>query len=307
MERLQITVNNEKIDYSLEGETNLFDVLNGVRAWLSAEGFVLTAASSDDQELDLLKEDELKGTGIEGIRTLRITAQTALQKAYDDLTAVREFFRILKRAMEAHNAEAVAKVLENYPYIQGGLDPLLDRQGLLSDSLNVSRLDERLAACNLPGSGERSEEAQRQLFAFIDGVVGSIDERLHEMENPNSELAAAASRLRESVERLSEVSVMLQTGRDQEAMQEIVHFAELSSQIIRLYPSLKQAGGIDFASVEVDGTSFPDFYAEFNGILGELIEAFGAEDSVLIGDLLEYEVSPRLEKLKSYIDLLTGA
>ncbi len=307
MGRLQITVNNEKIDYSLEGETNLLAVLNGVRDWLNAEGFVLTAASSDEQELDLLEEEKLQATGIEDIGTLHVTAQTALQKAYDDLTAVREFFRILKRAMVAQNSEAVAKILENYPYIQGGLDPLLDRQGLLSDSLSAARLDELLAACNLPGPGDGSEEAQRQLFAFVDGIVGAIEKRLHEMENPNTELASAASRLRESVERLSEVSVMLQTGRDQEAMQEIVHFAELSSQIIRLYPSLKQAGGVDFASVEVDGTSFPDFYAEFNGILGELIEAFGAEDSVLIGDLLEYEVSPRLEKLKSYIDLLTGA
>ena len=304
---LQITVNGEKIDYTLEDESTLLDVLNGVREWLNAEGFVLTAAATDNREIDLLEEDRLTGKGIEGIETLQLTAQTALQKAYDDLTAVAEFFRILKRALEAQNPGAVAKVLENYPYIQGGLDPLLDRQGLLSNSLNVARLDELLSACNLPGSGERSEEAQRQLFTFFDGIVGTIEKRLREMENPNSELAAAASRLRDSVERLSEVSVMLQTGRDQEAMQEIVHFAELSSQIIRLYPSLKQAGGIDFASVEVDGTSFPDFYAEFNGILGELIEAFGAEDSVLIGDLLEYEISPRLEKLKSYIDLLTGA
>ena len=34
-----------------------------------------------------------------------------------------------------------------------------------------------------------------------------------------------------------------------------------------------------------------------NGVLRDLLAAFNAKDSILIGDLLEYEVAPRLGKL----------
>jgi hypothetical protein len=37
--------------------------------------------------------------------------------------------------------------------------------------------------------------------------------------------------------------------------------------------------------------------AELTPVLREVVAAFGARDSVLIGDLLEYEVAPRLARL----------
>lgn len=304
---MQIKVNEEEIDYKLEHEKNIGEVISGVRAWLQSGGFVLTGATVGERELNLLEEDSLRDILIDEVDILRVKAQTVLEKAYDDLTAIRAFFIVLKNALTADDTEAINKVLENYPYVRGGLDPLFEREGIATEILNSGTLHERLTACGLTEGTKGSEESLRLLIAFIDETVASIELRLHEMENPNSALVSAAAELRQAVEQLSEVSVMLQTGRDPEAMQVIIHFAELSARIIRLYPSLQQTGAIDFAKILVDGVSFPDFYSDFNGVLGELIDAFSAEDSVLIGDLLEYEVSPRLEILKSYIDLLTGA
>jgi len=39
-------------------------------------------------------------------------------------------------------------------------------------------------------------------------------------------------------------------------------------------------------------------------VLSELLEAFDARDSVLIGDLMEYEIAPRLERLRSILQEL---
>jgi hypothetical protein len=38
---------------------------------------------------------------------------------------------------------------------------------------------------------------------------------------------------------------------------------------------------------------------ELNGILQELVEAFQSQDTVLIGDLLEYETVPRIQEILS--------
>jgi hypothetical protein len=303
---LQITINDEKIDYELERERDLFDVLGSLRNWLQSEGFILTGARIDDRDLDLRDENRLRNTPVADVATLHIDAQTAAESAYYDLVAVREFFRVLKNTIVAKNVDAVKKVMETYPDLKGGLDSLLEEQGIASPSLNAASLHERIVACRLLDTGSASGEPRDRLFGFIEELGTAIESRMNEIENPRAELASAAAELRESVGQLGDVSVMLQTGRDQEAMQAIVRFTDLSSRIIRLYPSLKSPGGIDFTTLVVDGTTLPEFYTEFNGILGELIDAFGTEDSVLIGDLLEYEITPRLEKLRSYIDLMTG-
>jgi hypothetical protein len=42
--------------------------------------------------------------------------------------------------------------------------------------------------------------------------------------------------------------------------------------------------------------------AEFTPVLRELVAAFGAKDSVLIGDLLEYEITPRMQRLAPLLE-----
>ena len=49
------------------------------------------------------------------------------------------------------------------------------------------------------------------------------------------------------------------------------------------------------------GRGLQDFYRDLNRILTELLEAFHANDSVLIGDLMEYEIAPRLEQLRTFL------
>jgi hypothetical protein len=80
-------------------------------------------------------------------------------------------------------------------------------------------------------------------------------------------------------------------------MDSILKFIELSQKLIRLYPILKENGLVDFTKGNIDGMSFGDFYGALNLVLNELSDAFAVEDSVLIGDLLEYEIAPRIEAL----------
>jgi hypothetical protein len=81
------------------------------------------------------------------------------------------------------------------------------------------------------------------------------------------------------------VSAHLQTGRDKDAMDIVVAFADAVQSLLAMVPFLS-----------------PDpergrLLAELTPVLREVVAAFGARDSVLIGDLLEYEVAPRLARL----------
>jgi hypothetical protein len=96
-------------------------------------------------------------------------------------------------------------------------------------------------------------------------------------------------------EEISEISVLLQTGKDRQAMDTIVRFSELSQNLVRLVSSISPPN----ANEDVQG-----FYRELNGVLSELLEAFETKDSVLIGDLMEYEVAPRLGRLRTILQEL---
>jgi hypothetical protein len=66
----------------------------------------------------------------------------------------------------------------------------------------------------------------------------------------------------------------------------VARFVELVSKVTRLLSSEQQ----ESCARQVE---------ELNGILQELVEAFQSQDTVLIGDLLEYETVPRIQEILS--------
>ncbi|MBU0936403.1 MAG: hypothetical protein KKI09_09315 [Spirochaetes bacterium] len=116
-------------------------------------------------------------------------------------------------------------------------------------------------------------------------------ERRQEAEDPELAMHNAAKLFMALRDDLSKVAVRLQTGKDAEAMHTMVLIVELINKTVRILP--------DFISVSdqelnIDGLNVQDFYESFNTVLRELMEAFEHKDSVLIGDLAEYEILPRM-------------
>lgn len=52
-----------------------------------------------------------------------------------------------------------------------------------------------------------------------------------------------------------------------------------------------------FTNTTIDGKNFNDFFQEFSPILLDYEKALQANDTVLIGDLSEYEICPRLQAI----------
>jgi hypothetical protein len=132
-----------------------------------------------------------------------------------------------------------------------------------------------------------------ELSAQSDRLSSVFGERLAELRRPVAEMRAAAALFEARAAELADLPVLLQTGREDRAMKSVLYFIEIFNKVIRVIPELRRSG-IDTASISVDGSSMPDFYGAFNGVLRELTDAFEHKDAVLIGDLAEYEVLPRM-------------
>lgn len=101
---------------------------------------------------------------------------------------------------------------------------------------------------------------------------------------------------------LKSVSIYLQSGKDNEANKLITSLADLIDNICHT-ASLSALFPDKFGNLLIDGKTLPDFFLDFSGILSELEKALATKDSVLTGDLAEYEISPRLEMLAKSLEV----
>ncbi|HUI69350.1 MAG TPA: hypothetical protein VL354_02445, partial [Spirochaetia bacterium] len=133
-------------------------------------------------------------------------------------------------------------------------------------------------------------ERRQDAGALIDLLRSELSKRIGDAAQPREAIARAMADLRARVEKLPEVSVLLQTGKDKQAMDTIIGFTDSVQAVLALVPFLA-----------------PDpergrMIAELTPILRDLVAAFDAKDSVLIGDLLEYEVAPRVTRLIPFLE-----
>jgi hypothetical protein len=97
---------------------------------------------------------------------------------------------------------------------------------------------------------------------------------------------------------MEELSLDIQTGKDQRAAETIQLFSRTGEKLFRIFFILKSEG-LSLDTFVVDGLPARNFMAEFNAALSEISAAYKNRDTVLVGDLSEYELAPRLLKLFS--------
>jgi len=98
------------------------------------------------------------------------------------------------------------------------------------------------------------------------------------------------------VPQLKEIPVQLQTGKDMTVLETIHRFSLDLQGLYQVLPLIPLAG-LPGESSTVDGIPFGEYPSELAPVLSELIKALEIKDTVLAGDLSEYELAPRIERL----------
>lgn len=110
-----------------------------------------------------------------------------------------------------------------------------------------------------------------------------------------------ATRFGELIEDMKLISLQFQNGHDKKALVTVTQLADTvdyfckATALSTLFPE-------KFADINIDGVAIQDFFGDFMAILTDFEEAFKNSDSVMLGDLAEYEITPRIESIISMID-----
>jgi hypothetical protein len=188
---------------------------------------------------------------------------------------------------KSENADPLAELLEGLPQTMEGLaaNPFIPPG---SDA--GKRFEERFAGQKAAAVRSWTPETRKEAAALIQHLRGFVQTRLDQATHPRDSLSRCAGLLRGSMGELKEVSLLLQMGRDKPAMDIVIRFTDIVQSLMDILPFLA-----------------PDperarLLSELTPVLRDLVAAFGSRDSVLIGDLLEYEVAPRMEKIAPLLE-----
>ncbi len=276
---MTVLVNNEKVDVTLENEHTVGDVVRELAGWLRDQGMELHAISLDDRKVALDATVDWHDRTVDSVDTISLDAMMHPSRDPETLMILLELLGLIERNIEQGTRENLVEAMREYEYAR----PTLARALNVSTDTGVpalSILDDLAAQVKTdPDVFAADDDAARRTVTAASAVVLELASRLSEFQDPEQQLNVTREALRTQIGELSDIAVMLQQGRDADAMKQLLRFTELIEKLIRLGAWSQPEG------------------SELNTFFGELIQAFEAEDTVLIGDLVEYEILPRIEAL----------
>ncbi|MDR1418855.1 MAG: hypothetical protein LBI86_00580 [Treponema sp.] len=267
---MNIWINGREADITLEKEKKVGDVLSGLEAWLGGSGHHVSGIAIDGEDVNARTFSGLLERDITGVRDLRVTtsswAELAAQALFDtrrdaDNYENAEFGERARFSEEWKESPEAGHLEANFPDLYRAA-----LSAFSGEALN-------------PGS-----------------LRSLVDERIREMKDPAGELGLLRKLVEEAAVRLEDLPLDVQTGKDGRAAETVQIFSALAEKIFRIF-GIQRAEGFEFSHLIVEGIPVYTYIEEFGTALKELLAAYESKDVVLVGDLAEYELAPRLRNI----------
>jgi hypothetical protein len=294
-----ITINGDPITLEAKESGSLGELLAQADELLDKAGSVIVSLSVDGEEVDAEGYARCAGRPASSVERVEIRAENAAAIKIRALETLIELLAIAKAS--AGGSDGTESPTDWAGIRKAAADLSEAFAGLFAaDELSFARLFAEM----LGRVGDEPDAASRiEISAQVDRLSSVFEERLAELISPVGEMRKAAALFDERSGDLADIPVLLQTGKEELAMKTVLFFIEIFNKVIRVIPELRR-NGVDTASIDVDGSPMPEFYGSFNEILRQLTDAFEHKDAVLIGDLAEYEILPRM---KGFFAAMRGA
>jgi len=265
---MEIRINGQAADITPENEKTIGEILSFIDLWLTNLGHSISGLAIDGKAADAARLDEIFSMETNRVNILDIYTSSA--------------------------AKLTATALLN---LLGDIDEFEELK--FEDKNNFANSWEQKAQAKF------IKENIPELFStcidlFTHGGVGCqtlrsiTEERLREVSDPVSEFSKIEPLVNETCARLVDLPLDIQTGKDGRAAQTIQIFSGLTEKILRITNQFILQG---FLYQDDDEKSLIQVINGFSGVLKELLDAYERQDSVLVGDLAEYEAAPKLQEL----------
>jgi hypothetical protein len=266
---MTVSLNGNPFDVVMENERTVGELLMGLEIWLEERSFSVSSLNIDGLEIPAREIELASQRSLDSVDRIDLRA-SSLQDL--KLKALRESSAWLSATgtVSGYQSNSSIKFLTN---LDEGIGVRLE--AILSDPT-------------------RAEPAR------IQAALGFIAEREHEFDDSVGVFIAASTGLSAMADRLEALPLQLQTGKDAHAAETLRDFSDLTGTLLRLLP-LVERGGINLVAFRIGENNIKEYFDELGSALKELVSAFETGDAILVGDLSEYEIAPRLRALETAI------
>ncbi len=274
MNNTDIIINGEKIDYSLENEKTVGDVMRSIAEWLNKSRMCVDSLLIDEQHPS---NDQWKNRPIDDVSSLKVNAMSLREYSLNKLELAKNYLLQLSESYKNHDKRALDDLARSYGEF------LLVLSDILKEDISTISTE---GIGSLFSENESEVTRPEQVLGSMDNIIELLEKYYEEAAHPQERAVIIVDKLASLAESFDEVAVQLQTGRDATAMNTIIDLTDLLQALLRC---MAWTDDEDFAN---------KLCMELPELLAELEEALVAHDTVLIGDLLEYEMKPRLIDLQ---------
>jgi hypothetical protein len=271
---MKITINGAYADIQVENEKTVGEILAALETWLASLGHRPSGLVINGEVINAESVDSCFEREIAGIETLDIRTSSLSQLAAESLLCLM------------HDIDT---------WENSGFDEKKIFAEHWKDSPEANLLAEQApdvydwTVKTFSGEGSGSAELR-----------SLVEERLRELNDPADELGRAKQAVAEVCDRLERLPLDLQTGKDAEAAVTVSFLSGIAEKGFRIFNILR-AEGFPVEETTVADRPITAYMGEFGGALGEMLTAYKQHDTVLVGDLAEYEMAPRLRSLYAAI------
>jgi hypothetical protein len=271
---MKIRINGAITDIQLETEKTVGEVLSALDAWITGTGHRLSGIGVDGITVDADSMEACFCKPVDIIDTLDINTNSVVELFAEALLFVQKDINVY---------EAAGFVEKNQFNEQWKKSP----QALLIAEQNQDLFAQIAKTFSGEGFGV---QALRML----------IDEYLRELQNPADEIDSIQALVASVCTRLEDLPLDVQTGKDAKAAETVNIFTGITEKVFRVFKVLKLEG-LPIDEITVGDMPIATNITEFNTALREMLTAYEQHDTVLLGDIAEYEMAPRLRSLYTAI------
>lgn len=288
---MEIGINGETIDFALEKETLIGEVISALKKWAHEQNSCISALFLDKKEIYLHQEETWQSIPLDEVDRIDIQLISGEEQIIQDLEVLSNYFSLYERALKAKNKEMLMELAGEYPFVKDNASELL----LINPFLLERHLFHPMEESGLLDGAPQDSFIPLLLEEWASFRV-MIKGRILELADPWKEGSRVATSLLQMKDELTQVPLLFQQGKDSEALDRIIILAELLSKFYRVL-STKQK--------ELENHErLREFSHSLKEILAELSQALENQDTILMGDLVEYEI---LERLDTMVELFKEA
>ncbi len=290
---MKLKINNEIVDFVLENEKNVLDVLKSLSQLLASEDALITRILIDGKEINF-DDEALSKISIDNVKEIEVIAQKKEEVIYDLFLECQRLLTEVKNSLKEKGLNQKQEIIDAFNWVKDTIQTIA-KTGYIGNSESItiiSSIDKVIKFFDLAEKDINIET----LISVIDSLVNyikAVREKLIYFQLPKKE--ELGHLIEESLSLLPKVSEAFQVGNDREALQSV----EYLINVMEILTAFLKRNIKTFKEDKQEKVG--KLYEDMNSLLTRVIEAFENMDMVLIGDLFEYELSTQLSNYKEVV------